>query len=295
MLRAATIDDQDALVDLATRRCPALEPAAFADLFDPAIMDLYGAFVATEGDELIGWSCLAHRRGMPDGWRGVRVFVDREHEDKGVGRALRSAAMECLDPAATEIRCGVFDDDERSLSIAKSWDLEVLQHSITSRLDLEAADPPEPPAGVTLEACGDLEFDDADAVQACLTASQTNPEAAEGLHIDLAMLVGFNGSHEIPIGSLARLDGVPVALTHGGVADSLLHLSWTGVDPAYRGHGLAKLVKQHAHVQARAVGAAAVLTDNEEHNAGIRHVNDSLGYRRSHGTYWMRQRLGTRG
>jgi GNAT superfamily N-acetyltransferase len=111
--------------------------------------------------------------------------------------------------------------------------------------------------------------------------------------MDLAMLIGFIGTEETPIGSLARLDGRPVAITHGGVADSLLHLSYTGVDPAFRGQGLAKLVKEHAHVRARTAGAVAAMTDNEEHNAGIRHVNEALGYQRCFGTYWLRQTLGT--
>ena len=35
------------------------------------------------------------------------------------------------------------------------------------------------------------------------------------------------------------------------------------------------------------------MTDNEEHNAGIRHVNEALGYQRCFGTYWLRQTLGT--
>lgn len=282
------------MIALATRRCPALEPASMVDLFEPSVIDLYGAYVAIEGNELIGWSALAHRRAMPTGWRGLRLYVDRAHEDKGVGCALRSAALGHLDDEATEIRTFIFDDDERSLSIARSWDLEILQHSITSRLDLEGATAPDPPPGIALEACGDLRFDDAEAVQACLTVSQTNPEAETGLDVDLAMLLGFVGTNETPIGSLARLDGRPVALTHGGVADSQLFLSYTGVDPAFRGRGLAKLVKQHAHVQARAAGAVSVLTENEEHNAGIRHVNATLGYQRTFGTYWLRQQLGTR-
>ena len=293
MLRPATSDDEPAMLALAKRRCPAMLPAMTADLFEPSLIDLYGAYVAVEDDELIGWSALAHRHAMPAGWRGLRLFVDRAHEDMGVGCALRSAVLGHLDDDATQLRTFVFDDDERSLSIARAWDFEVLQHSITSRLDLSSATEPHPPPGITLEPCDDLQFDDADAVQACLTASQTNPEAAAGLHMDLAMLIGFVGSEETPIGSLARLDGRPVAITHGGVADSLLHLSYTGVDPAFRGQGLAKLVKEHAHARARAAGAVAAMTDNEEHNAGIRHVNDALGYQRCFGTYWMRQTLGT--
>jgi hypothetical protein len=147
MLRPATSDDETAMLALAERRCPAILPAMTADLFEPSLIDLYGAYVAVQDDELIGWSALAHRHAMPAGWRGLRLFVDRAHEDKGVGCALRSAVLGHLDDNATQVRTSVFDDDERSLSIARSWDFEVLQHSITSRLDLGSATEPHPPPG----------------------------------------------------------------------------------------------------------------------------------------------------
>ena len=103
------------------------------------------------------------------------------------------------------------------------------------------------------------------------------------------MLRGFVGTGEVAIGALARVAGQPAAITHGSVAGDTLHLTYTGVDPAYRGRGLAKLVKKYAHRWARHVGAIVSMTDNEHDNTGIRHVNASLGYQRAYGVYSLVQ------
>jgi GNAT superfamily N-acetyltransferase len=290
-LQRAGPDNESAMAALACERCPLLEPAILADLFEPNVYDLYGAFCAVEGSDLVGWAALAHRTAMPAGWRGLRVFVRRACESDGVGSALRAAVLETLDESATQLRSFVFDDDERSLTIGRHWGFDVQEHSISSRLDLTSTQPSAAPPGVSVEACGSLEFPDPDAVQECLTASQTNPEFAAGLHIDLAMLRGFVGSGEIAIGALARVDGRPAAICHGSIAGDSVHLTYTGVDPAYRGRGLARLVKTHAHRLAHDAGATVSMTDNETDNHGILHVNASMGYRRAYGTYWLVQPL----
>ena len=280
------------MVTLACERCPRLEPAALADLFEPQVIDLYGAFGCFVDDTMVGWSALTHRKGMPADWRGVRVFVRRDQETRGIGSMLFAAATERLDAEAGRLTSGVFDDDERSLAIGRHWGLEVLEHSITSRLDLSEPGPPLVlPPDVTVEECGDLVFDDEAAVVACLTASQTNPEAAAGLLMDLATLRGWVGSDEAAIGSLVRVGGRPAAISHGSVAERSLHLTYTGVDPAFRGRGLARVAKGHAHALARDVGATESMTDNEVGNTGIRHVNESLGYQRVYGSYWLRRDL----
>ena len=50
---------------------------------------------------------------------------------------------------------------------------------------------------------------------------------------------------------------------------------------------LVALVKRHAAVAALAAGGEIALTNNEAHNAGIRSVNDRLGYRPVSGTFRM--------
>ena len=56
---------------------------------------------------------------------------------------------------------------------------------------------------------------------------------------------------------------------------------WTGFTasaPEYRGRGIARAVKMETLVQAIELGIARVRTDNDEANAPMLHINETLGY-----------------
>ncbi len=89
---------------------------------------------------------------------------------------------------------------------------------------------------------------------------------------------------------VTRVGGTPAAISFGMANGPVAYLSYTGVDPAHRGRGLARLTKQAVHVAAREAGALACFTDNEEHNTGIRRVNAALGYEVVAGV-WRHQRV----
>jgi GNAT superfamily N-acetyltransferase len=276
------------LIDLTLRRCPAMErPSVAAPLEDPAATDWKVVLMAVEADEIVGWGAVLHLTAFPPRSRSARIVTAPGHEGQGIGGALWAALFAKLDETS-DIRGGTQDDDPRSLEVARRWGFEVLQHSITSRLDLARVRPVDLPAGVTLEECPTLEFRDSEAVAAMLQASQTNPERAF-LDMDFAFLLGMLGSTETAVGALLRVDGAPVAISYGGVVGTEAHLGYTGVHPAHRGHGFGAMVKQHVHTLAVQAGATVCFTDNEEHNLGIRHVNESLGYQKDYGRYWLRR------
>ena len=110
-----------------------------------------------------------------------------------------------------------------------------------------------------------------------------------------AELIGWADDGEVPVGTLVRVDGIPAAITFGAVApvDGIGGVGYTGVVPAHRGRGLARLAKQHVHHQAAALGAARMYTDNEENNHGIRRLNQALGYVPLYGVHRLRKRLDT--
>jgi RimJ/RimL family protein N-acetyltransferase len=58
---------------------------------------------------------------------------------------------------------------------------------------------------------------------------------------------------------------------------------FSGTSPRARGRGLARAAKEQAHAYARRGGATHVQTTNEERNARIRALNESMGYRRANG------------
>jgi hypothetical protein len=182
-----------------------------------------------------------------------------------------------------------YDDDARSVAIAEHWGFDMLQRSFTSRLDLAHASAPAPPDGVTLGASTGLDLPDLAAVDAMLDASQTNPERAHSGAFDLDGLRAMVAQDETPILVLARVDGAPAALSFGAVAGDLAYVAFTGVDPVFRGRGLARLAKQAFHVEAGGLGARWVDTENEEGNVGIRRINAELGYHVLFGVLRMRR------
>jgi len=146
---------------------------------------------------------------------------------------------------------------------------------------------------VFLDAADDLAFPDDDAVEAMFSASQTNPEARNNHLMTLAEIRKYVFPGERGIVCLARVDGVPAALCFAIAGDGGDdgRVAYTGVDPTFRGRGLGRLVKQHVHHRAHESGVVRLSTDNEEHNEGIRRLNDEMGFTTAYGVYRMRQLL----
>lgn len=285
-----------ALVDLIVEREPHTTPGdAGWMFFVPASWPDLVALVALDDDgTVLGLGRMATGAHMPPGWTNLRVVVPTAHEGRGVGSALHAALAGTWPDDARQLRTFVYDDEPRALEVARHWGFEVEEHSISSHLDLSdpaALPSPAPPADVTLESAPDYAFADRDAVEAMLLASQTNPEAGFGAVSTLASLqAGTAGAP--PVVVVARVDGVPAAIVAGIVApDGVFHIAYTGVDPTFRGRGLAVLVKQRAHLDAAAAGATVCETSNEVANHGIRRINAELGYVVDVGSYRVRRVL----
>lgn len=293
-VRDATQEDVPALVELTTSRTPKYEKWWVSTIFEDNV-EIHAAPMLYDSDRLVGYGTATHRVGAPEHQRTVQIFVAREESGRGIGSAILARCLAALPDTTTEVWTKVHDDDPESLAVANHWAFEVMQRSISSRVDLAGATNPQPPPGVTLEDCDGLEFDgdDAAAFDAMLAASQTNPEA-ENIHVLTRQeMQHWTDPGETPVACLARVDGRPAALAlaivlketgEGGVA-------YTGVDPAYRGRGLGRLVKEQLHARAAELGIGWLGTENEEHNAGIRHVNEQLGYVKTHGVYRLRRVL----
>lgn len=245
---------------------------------------------AWQGDQLVGLGQTGHPQPMPRHWQTIRVLLDPAVRGRGLGGRLYRRMLELSSPSRRSLRARAYDHDPRDLAIARHWGFEVVQLSYTSSCDL-AQLPPEtpPPDGVTIEDCSTLDFPDADAVEAMYDRSQTNPERAQFVG-DLAFLHRM-APPPLGLGALLRVEGSPAALIWAVKEPPAVHIAWTGVDPAFRGHGYAVLLKQALHRMARDAGAGECRTTNEEHNTGIRRVNAELGYRVEYGEYWLAQAL----
>lgn len=286
-------DRYDELVRLALERNPTMTESdigwqlyvreSWPDLVTLAAVDGAGG--------VRGWGWMATGTHNPPGWTSLWVTVRADSEGLGLGGRLHRALLDRRPPGAVLLRSGVVDTEPRSLEVARAWGFEVEELSITSALELRDLPDPSPPPGVTLEACPDLRFPDQAAVEGMVRASQTNPEALAGQLLDCHQLRSAIQGADAAVAVLARVGGTPAGIVTGVVVNGFFFVGYTGVDPRFRGRGLARLLKQRAHLDAAAAGARTSRTDNEENNHGIRRVNRELGYEVSYGTFRLRKPL----
>ena len=277
------------LVDLAVRRYRHFNRSELAAVYEnPALFPQQQAFGAVREDGLtVGMGEWSRPVFFPAGRIAVRIAVSVGHEGLGTGTALRNAIFDTLPPETTTISTVLMDDDPRSLDIARHWGFTVESHPIRAEVALDAIAWPTLDHGVTVDDCSDLTFPDPADVEAMLAASHTDPDAAAGMSLTLRDLAARVGDGVHPVGALLRVDGRPAALTCGVIEDQALMISYTGVDPQYRGRGLGRLIKLWAHAQASERGAQRSVTYNEEHNTPIRRINTMLGYTVRFGYYRM--------
>ena len=255
---------------------------------NPALFPQRQAFKAVQDDGLaVGMGEWSRPVFFPPGRIGVRIAVTLGHEGIGTGTALRNAVYDTLPSETKTISTVLMDDDPRSLDIARRWGFTIESHPIRSEVALGAVVWPALGQGITVDDCSDLNFPDPADVEAMLAASHTDPDAAVGMTLTLRELAARVGDGMQPVGGLLRVDGRPAALTCGVIEDDALMISYTGVDPQYRGRGLGRLVKLWAHAQASERGAHRSVTYNEEHNTPIRRINTLLGYTVQFGYYRM--------
>ncbi|GAA4352326.1 GNAT family N-acetyltransferase [Angustibacter luteus] len=291
-IHPTTPGEYDDVIDLSLRCCPQYtRPLVEGPVRDPSLSEDRTMLTASADGRAVGFAIQLHLVGTPAGQYVTVVVVDPDHRGQGLGARLHAALADQLPAQVTAAMAQVDDADEQALAVAQHWGYQVMQRSITSQLDLVDLPAVELPEGVTVQPSPRLSFDDEAAVEAMYDASQTNPEREHAGVSTLATLRAYASAEgaERPVAVVVRDHGRPVALSYGIVHGDVAQVVYTGVDPAHRGRALGALAKACLHAQAAAVGATVAITNNEEHNVGIRHVNDTLGYRRTSGVYWLRK------
>ena len=280
--------DAHEIVDFVVQRTPQQDRVILRSELDQDTARSLRVLVAREPDgSLAGVSIGRTAATLPAGALFVIVSTREDHEGRGLGSRLYAAASADPGDDVTRLVACVLEGDHRSLSVARHWGFERMERSITSSCALADAPPVEPPGGATVEVCDDLTFHDEEAVDAMLRASQTNPEVELGLVLTLPGLRGAPTPGQRPVAVLTRLEGRPAAISIAVADGDQMHVMYTGVDPSLRGRALGRVTKEFLHAHARDLGVRIALTDNAESNAGIRHVNDQLGYGPHSAWHWM--------
>ncbi len=241
--------------------------------------------VAVRAGAVVG-SAIVHPSlgGLVDTCFGL-VLVAPQARRQGVGGRLLADLLEAL-PGQTVMGV-VHDDDGGSLEATRRWGFEQLTHGIAAQWQVGPVQTPEPPPGVRLvvrHAWGDLP----EGFEVLLRESDTSPESEIGAPVALAELTEVFPE---PVVVVALVEDVPAAVAVGGRQPSGRWLvGYTGVRPAFRRRGLARLVKLRLHAQAASEGARVLATLNEAGNTGIRALNAELGYVVTGGEIRVRRR-----
>jgi GNAT superfamily N-acetyltransferase len=295
-VRAVTEDDTAAVAGLlqsASHRTPTEAWQSVRTLGRVALVQL-GAEV---DGRLVGWAALAKPPALPPGTVALGGGVEPTHRRRGVGTALWDALVGDVPQSCDRLMTFSDDrDDEASLPWLRARHFEPFQHSITSGLDLSAwRGGAPPPADVTVRVVDPETTRGNAAVAELYERSDTSPEADEigamTWEQELDMAEVFGGGEAVL--AIAERENRPVALAFAMNIEGthVWQVHYTGVDPEHRGSGLGAVVKTRLHDEVVRRGGARLETDNEATNAGIRHVNEQLGYVKQSGTRRHRRDL----
>ena len=236
-----------------------------------------------EGGEIVGWVTAAHEWWTTEPHRGtLMVAVDPARRGEGIGSALAAAADEHLTAIGVRTTRAGSLDEPGARALAARLGFREIAASAKSAVDPRTVVPEPVPDDVRIVPFADL--DDPRALyELDVEVSNDIPnEEFDGVSFDEwqgefwrsplihqdASLVAYVG------GELAALTMIRIDEPSGRAENNV-----TGTRRAFRGRGLARLLKSHSLSLAGRLGATIVLTDNDETNAPMLAVNTRLGYR----------------
>jgi GNAT superfamily N-acetyltransferase len=236
-----------------------------------------------EGGEIVGWGTASREWWVAEPNRGtLAVAVDPDRRGEGIGSALAEAADAHLTAiGVTTTRAGSADEPG-ARALATRLGFTELAASATSAIDPRTVTPEPAPDGVRIVPFADL-GDPRALYELDLEVSNDIPnEEFDGISFEEwrdefwqsplidqdASLVAFVG------GELAALTMIRIDTPSGRAQNNV-----TGTRRAFRGRGLARLLKTHSLHIAGQRGATIAITDNDETNAPMLAVNTRLGYR----------------
>jgi GNAT superfamily N-acetyltransferase len=210
---------------------------------------------------------------------------------RGVGSALLDASAGwAVEHGVRELEATVESDDEESIGFALRRGFEERSREMGLELDVKAADSPAagPPEGIEIVLFADRpELADG----AYDVGSEALPDIPGHEDWTPPPLEQFVESHLRGLAVfLAVVDGEVVGYAKlrehpdGRTADH----GMTAVKRTWRGRGIAKSLKLAEITWARANGIERLTASNEERNAPMLRINESLGYRPAPGRVYLR-------
>lgn len=235
----------------------------------------------------VGWAMTMRAwHQSDDGVGHVDVVVDPDHQRRGVGAALAELVEQrCAELGFHTVRATSLDVPP-ARALAARHDFRAAHATTTSSVDPRTVTPEPVPAGVRLMSFGEVD-DPRPVYELDIEVSVDMPgggEAFDAMTLEAwAARFWHTAMTDDECSLVAYVDGQPAGLTMLRVdrPSGRAHNNITGVRRAYRGRGLARLLKSHSLHRAGQLGATVAATDNDETNAPMLAVNRALGYRPS--------------
>ncbi|MGV9254481.1 N-acetyltransferase family protein [Streptomyces sp. NPDC003697] len=254
----------------------------------------YRPLVAVADGEVIGTAQvhLTHDSAEP-GQGNVNVYVDPAHTRRGAGGALLRAAEEHLAARGARKLFSWVLDEPGNRDFAERNGYRPSRSAHFLRLDLAGGTLPPVRAapGVEVRGAADFADDPRPLFELDAEAVADEPSDVDVLLSDYDAWLEETWRHPLvstELSSVAVVDGRPIAFTLTRTDDgsprprsgggSRVGTVMTGTARAFRGRGLAKLVKTDALHRARAAGFTQALTGNDSGNGPMLAINRWLGY-----------------
>lgn len=248
----------------------------------------FRSLVAEEDGEMIGTAQvgLAHDSPRPgQGFLNVYVRPDRTRRGAG-GLLVRTAEEYLAGKGATDLYAWVLDEPaNRAFAERHGYGRRRSAHFL--RLDLASGTLPPlspPPPGVELRTAADFADDPRPVFELEAETTSDEPGDIDVEVTDYPAWVEATWEHPLldrELTTVAVADGRPVAFTAAYTDGGARYATaMTGTARAFRGRGLAKLVKNASLHRARAAGITEAFTGNDTGNGPMLAVNRWLGYDR---------------
>ena len=226
------------------------------------------------------------------GRKYVAIGVEPEHRRRGLGTALLERCLDHARQLGGEIAVGsVWADDEGTLAFAGHHGFVEFERGVELVLELEHAEvPAAPPEGIEIVELAPLHYPGAYEIWCEGVSDMPSEEApahkpfARWLEEAIAqelVLVALDGEQVVGFAALEDRD------REAGVAGNDL----TTVRRSHRRRGIAEALKRTQLAWAADHGYRSIVTGTDKENAGMRGLNEKLGYRPLPASIMLRRSL----
>jgi GNAT superfamily N-acetyltransferase len=288
-VRREAPSDTDAFARIRHRALPYLISTGASLAYDLRHMHPdahYRPLLAVEDGEPVGTAQVGLVYDSPELAQAfLNVYVDPDRAGRGAGSLLVRTAEEHLRAlGATRLHAWVLDTPaHRAFAERRGYRASRSAHFL--RLDLANGTLPAlqaPPPGVELRTAADFTDDPRPLFALDAETIEDEPSDVDREFTDYEAWLEETWNHPLlshELTSVAVADGRPVAFSAARTDGALRYgTAMTGTARAFRGRGLAKLVKNHSLRRARAAGLTEAFTGNDTRNGPMLAINRWLGY-----------------